>query len=699
MALINKIRERTLLVVFVVGAGLFLFIITDLFFSNQGPFSGRDTTIGEIAGEEITLEDYQRAIEEMKYNWAVNTNRNPTEREMNSIRQQAWDKLVAEKAFTKEFDALGLKVTPEEVIDMVQGNNISPEIRQAFTNPETGEFNRDQVVSYLQNISQMPPQQQAAWQAFESNLAPARLRLKYDNLLIKSNYVTDAEAKRQYKAENTIAEAKYLYVPFYSVSDSAVEVSDQMLEDYLEAHKEEHQVEESRNITYVNFPVVPSAKDTATILEEIRKIKNNFASANNDSTFAALNTDGENAFGSYQINEIPQLLTDSIGAFEEGKVYGPFLEENGYKLYKVTGIIEDTASYARARHILFRTDENNKEEKRKEAQDILQQIKNGADFAEMAKQHSDDGSSAQGGDLGWFAEGRMVEPFEKAVFGRTDAGLVNNLVETEYGFHIIEVTEPKTNTIYKIASISREVYPSDNTRNQAFRKADYFAGNVSSSEEFAEQAAADSIPVISGVDLQPNATFIRGLDGNARSVIRWAFNEAEAGDVSEVFELENGYVIALLTKKSEKGTAELEGVREEIEAKVKAREKGKIIAEKLKDLSGTVDEIAAAYGQDASVYSTSELKISDNSLPGVGFDPKAVGKVFALKPGETSQPFIGENGVLVIETQAITEAPEIADYSAYKNQLQQQKIQRTGFEIAEAIREAAEIEDKRYKFY
>jgi peptidyl-prolyl cis-trans isomerase D len=180
MAIIRKIRERTLLVVFVVGAGLFLFIITDLFFSNQGPFSGRDTNIGEIAGNEITLDQYQQAIEEMKYNWAVNTNRNPTEREMNSIRQQAWDKLVAENAFTKEFDALGLKVTPEEVIDMVQGNNISPEIRQAFTNPETGEFNREQVISYLQNISQMPPQQQMAWQTFESNLGPSRLRLKYD---------------------------------------------------------------------------------------------------------------------------------------------------------------------------------------------------------------------------------------------------------------------------------------------------------------------------------------------------------------------------------------------------------------------------------------------------------------------------------------------------------------------------------------
>ncbi len=699
MAIIRQIREKTFLVIAVIGSGLLLFVLTDLFFSNQGPFTGRDTTIGEIAGQEISLEQYQQSIEEMKYNWSVNTNRNPTEREMNSIRQQAWDKLVAEIAFQEEFDALGIDVTPEEVIDMVQGNNISPQIRQAFTNPETGEFNREQVVSYLQNISQMPPQQQAAWQAFESNLAPARLRLKYENLLIMSDYVTDTEAKKRYQQENTVAEAKYLYVPFYSVSDSAVNVSDQMLESYLEEHKEEYEVEQSRSINYVYFPVIPSEIDSASILEDLAKVKENFQTAADDSTFAAINTDGDTPFASYRIDEIPAALTDSIAGFEEGKVYGPLLVEDVYKLFKISEIVEDTAFYARARHILFRTEEGNEAEVRREAQDIMNQIKNGADFAAMARQHSDDGSSAQGGDLGWFPEGRMVEPFEEAVFSRNTAGLVNNLVQTDYGYHIIEVTEPKTNTRYNIATIDRIIYPSDNTRNQAFRKADYFGGTATDSETFAEQAAADSVAVLSAENLQPNATFIRGLDGNARSVIRWAFNEAEVGDVSEVFELENGYVIALITKKVEEGTAGLEEVRDEITAKVKAREKGEIIVEKLKGMTGSLDEIADAYGEDASVNSTSDLKITDNSLPGVGFDPKAVGKVFALETGETSEPFMGENGVLIIQTQAITEAPEIADYTSYKNQVQQQQSQRTSFQIAEAIQEFADIEDKRYKFY
>src|SRR5690606_38184712 len=202
---------------------------------------------------------------------------------------------------------------------------------------------------------------------------------------------------------------------------------------YLEAHPEDYKVEESRSINYVYFPVVPSPQDTAAVLEDIEKIKANFESASNDSTFAVLNTDADIPYGSYRIDEIPAILSDSISGFEEGKVYGPYLEDNAYNLYKISQIVEDTVHYAKARHILFRTEEDNDAEVRREAQEVLQQIKNGADFAALARQHSDDGSSSRGGDLGWFPEGRMVEPFEEAVFGRSTPGLVNNLVKTEYG--------------------------------------------------------------------------------------------------------------------------------------------------------------------------------------------------------------------------------------------------------------------------
>lgn len=698
MALISKIREKTALVVGAVAVGLILFIVGgDLVGPNSSMFGGQDTTVGEIAGEEIDYQDYQQAIEEVRYSFITNTGRNPSEREMNAIRQQAWDKLIAETAFAEEFDELGITVTESELVDMVQGNNITPEIQQAFTNPETGEFNRDQVINYLQNLPQMPQQQQIAWQLFESNLNAGRLRLKFDNLMLLSNYVTTEEAKQRHKQENAVAEVKYLYVPFYAISDSAVSVTDDQLRKYISNHKEEFQVEEGRTVRYVAFPLTPSAQDSAYFQEELGQLKENFADASNDSTFAAINTDGTGvAFSTYTAGELPAPLADSA-SLSEGKVYGPYFENDTYRMYKVSAITKDTVYHARASHILFRTDDN-EAEVRKQAQEVLNQIKQGADFAEMAQQYGQDGTASQGGDLGWFSEGRMVEPFEKAVFAQNEAGLVNRLIKTDYGYHIIKVTEPKTNTIYKIATIERTLYPSDETRDEAFRKADLFASKIDDLDDFEKAAQADKLNVTTSENISSNAQVVRGL-GEARQVVRWAYNDASVGSVSPVFELDNAYVVAALTDKTEEGTAKLEDVRDEVTAKVKAELKGKKITEKLKGLSGSLEEIAEAYGEDANVYATSDLKLSSNTLPNVGFAPKAIGRAFAMKAGEVSEPISGENGVIMIQTETITEAPETTDYSAYKEQIEQQARQQASYNISEAVRDFAEIEDQRYKFY
>ncbi len=699
MALITKIREKTVLVVGVVAVGLILFIVGgDLLRGNSSLF-GLDNTVGEIAGEDVNYNQYQQAIEEVRYNYAVNTGRNPTEREMNTIRQQAWDKLIAQIAFGKEFKKLGIGVSENELVDMVQGNNITPEIRQAFTNPETGEFNREQVVSYLQNLPQLPQQQQVAWQLFESNLNEGRVRLKYDNLMLLSDYVTNAEAKNQQEQENTVAEVKYLYVPFYVISDSAVQVTDNNLQEYIDNHKEEFKVEEGRTIEYVSFSLIPSVQDSAYFQEDLSELKNNFAEANNDSSFAAINTDGQGAaYGSYNPGELPAQL-NNVSPLEAGQVYGPYLTNGSYEFYKVSDIREDTVQSARARHILFKTEGNNEEEVRKKAQDVLNQIKKGADFAEMAQKNGEDGTASQGGDLGWFSEGRMVAPFEEAVFSQKSTGLIDKLVKTDFGYHIIDVTELPTRKVYDIATVVSILYPSDATRDEAFRKADNFHSSADDLSSFQDVAKSDSVSITTAEGLAPNAQSVRGL-GEARQVVRWAYNDASVGDVSEVFELEDAYVIAALSGKTEAGTAKLANVRAEVTAKVKAEMKGKQIAEKLKGLSGNnVDEIATAYGKEANVYSSSDLKLSTNTLPNVGFAPEAIGKAFALKAGQMTGPVIGENGVVIVQTEAITAAPEIADYSTYKEQIAQRERQQTAFNIAEAVKKFSDIEDERYKFY
>jgi peptidyl-prolyl cis-trans isomerase D len=701
MALIKKIREKTGLAVGLVAMGLMFFIVGgDILGPNSVILGTNKNEVGEIAGEDIALEEYQQQVEEMKYNYTLNVGRNPTESEMYSIRQQAWDFMIVKIAFQKQFDELGITVTDEELVDMVQGRNVHPEIRMAFSD-STGNFNREQVVAYLQNIARMPQQQQAQWYLFEKNLKPSRLRIKYDNLMLKANYITTAEARQAYQAENTIAEVKYLYVPYYAVNDSLVEVTDADLKNYLEKNRGLYESEESRSMEYVTFSMVPSAEDTAYFRDELNQLRESFRQAENDSAFARTNSDAANSYRKIQPGQLPSPLLSNLSNLSEGDVRGPYLVNGNLTLYKISEIAEDTVQSAKASHILFRADDTDpaaKEEARKEAQRVLNEIKGGADFAEMAQQYSDDPSSARGGDLGWFSEGRMVEPFENAVFSRNSAGLIDRLIETEYGYHIINVTEPKTNQAFYLASVERELTPSDDTRNEAYRKADYFAATTGNLEEFEANAQRDSVEVQTAANVTPNDRSAGSL-GDAREVIRWLYNEGSAGKVSQVFELDDQYVVAVMTDKKEKGDVSLEDVREEIAQQVRNEKKAAYIKNKLQEINGTLEEMATTYGQDARVYNTSDLKLSSNTLPSVGVAPKAVGRAFSLEQGARSEPVESPNGIVVIELEAITQAPEASEFASFKDQLDQQYENRASYFIGQLVRDFSDIKDMRYRFY
>lgn len=702
MALINKLREKMgTVVVIAVGFAIVSFIAADLLGPQSTLFGNNRNEVGEIAGEDITIQEYQNQIEELKNNYTLQTQRVPTENEMASIRQQAWDYLIVKKAFQKQYDRLGLTVTDDEVVDMVQGNNIHPDLVQAFTNPETGEFDKNQVMSFLQNIPNAPPQQQEAWYNFERNLPTSRLRLKYDNLLLLSTYVTTEEARREYQKENTIAEVKYLYIPYYSISDTAITVTDAKLNDYLRENADQYKVEEGRSIKYVAISIHPSPEDSAFFRQELEKIKTEFQTVEDDSTFARINTDGTNAFQAYKIGELPARLQSNVSNLSEGDVRGPYYDDGSYRLFKISSIEEDTIYSARASHILIRADGEEADAKaaaRQEAERILKEIQAGASFEEMARQHSDDPSASRGGDLGWFTQGRMVQPFEEAVFGTNNEGLVNRIVETDYGFHIIKITEPRTNINYNVATIERFVAPSDESRDQAFRKADNFAASSSNEQEFVNNAVEEGLLVQEANQINKNDVRVGNL-GNARELVRWTYNEGSIGKVSPVFEIENNYVVAVMTGKTEQGTASLEDVRDEVTSKVKNKLKADQIVQRLNDIQGSLEEIAAKYGADANVHVNSDLKLNTNTLPNVGFAPAAVGRAFSLQQGQRSEPLAEENGVVIIELQSITEAPEVADYTAYKNQIQQREQSKASYEIMEAIKENADIEDHRYRFF
>ncbi len=702
MALINKLRNKMgTAIVVVVGFAIVSFVLADLLGPNSALFGGQDNSVGEIAGQTIMAPEYRSAIEVLSDKFSLRNGRRPSDLESNTLQEQGWEMLISNVAFTEQFRELGIVVTEDEEIDMVQGKNVHPDLMASFINPETGVFDKAALIQYLSSIGNLPIQSQAMWLSMEDDIVSGRRRIKYDNLMVKSSYTTMAESKRLYEEQTTVAELKYLYVPYYAVGDSMVTVTDSELKFYLNDHAAEYEVGESRSMKYVTFAILPSGADTTNFLQDLVDMREEFSTITDDSIYAQVNTEFGSGFNRYSVDALPSILQIEYENLAPGLVYGPFTENGYYNLYKISAEVEDTIFAARARHILFKPQDESDEakaESRVEALSVLRQLKNGADFAEMAQQHGTDGTSTRGGDLGWFKTGAMVPPFQKAVFSATAPGLLRDLVETDFGYHIIDVTNTKTNKTFKIATISRLLVPSDNSRDEAFRKADFFAGTSENLQEFEENAQKDDILIQDASNIDKNARRVGAL-GNARTVVSWLYREADVGSVSTVYEIEENYVIAIMTEATGKGTASLDNVRNELIVKVKNEKKAQLIIEKLKSTGGDLEAMAAAYGTDAGIYNTSDLKMNSNSLPNVGFAPEAVGKTFALEHGEISEPFGTDNGVLVLEMISITPAPQIADYSLYKQQLTQQYENQVGFNIANVVKEYANIEDRRYKFY
>lgn len=711
MALINTIREKSGWAVGAIVIGLLLFMLGgDFLYGRNRLFGGNDSTVGEIAGQKVDRADFEAVLEQAKQNFINQQGRQPDERTMGYLRDQAWNQTIYRIAFQKEFDALGLQVSDDELTDMVQGKNIHPSIKQAFTDPQTGQFDRRKVIEYLQNLDKQPPQAQDAWRTFEANLVPERLGNKYTNLLKLSTYVTTAEAKRYNEDQNTKASVRYLFVPYFSISDSAVKVSDSQLQSYLDQHKSRYKVEEGRTIEYVSIPVTSSKEDSTAVLGNLNQLTEQFRTAPNDSLFAKLNTDPEHPYNPAYASpaDLPEKLRAQL-PLQIGTVYGPYAENGVYSIFKVTGQKAGEQASARASHILIKPEGTTPEAKAAalaKAKDILAKIKAGADFAAMARQFGTDGTTATGGDLGWFTAGRMVPEFEKAVFGATSAGLLPAPVETSFGYHIIKITAPKTNQTYQVAAVQKSITPSDATRDAAYQKAQELKGEASDIESFRKAVAKDkTLQKQEAKGLGRGDQNVNNLQ-SARSLVRWAYGfnqdgkKTKVGDVSPVFDdLGDQYVIAVLIGERDKGTADVASLKPELTALVRSEEKAKQIIAKLQGKSGSLEQIAAGYGPTAQVKTADDVVLGSGVIPGLGSEPVAVGKAFGLKAGQKSTPIQGEQGVLIVEPVRVTPATAPADVKAIRQQLTAQRSSRTDGAIYEAVKAKSDIKDERTKFF
>ena len=696
MAIISTLRDKMgKFLVVVVGFSIAAFVLGDILGPSSTIGSQNENIVGEINGEEIDLIRFNTIFEQLSYNFSLNNGRSPSPQEMVGIRDQAWEKLINDISYNDQYNKLGLTVTNNESVDMVQGDNIHPMILQAFTDPNTGSFSVDNVIGYLQNLSSQPVNQQQAWFSFEANLKPMRLRTKYDNLLSQTTFINSLQSQVEYFNSSNIVDISYYYLPFYKVPDSLFEVSTSEMNNFLRKNKDDYKQNESRSIDFVYFPLSPSSEDSTLVISDLNNIKLSLSNEEiNDSTFALLNSEGFSPYTKFNVDQLPEAL---VGR-DKGYISDIIFSDEGVLVYKLSDIVQDNKFKARAKHILLKFNDQNKQEVRSEALRILSLLRNGSDFDETARTYSEDGSASLGGDLGWFFEDSMVKPFQDAVFSRNRSGLIPRIIESEFGFHIIYVTQPKTKTSYAVTTILKEIIPSDNTRNNIYRDAEMFKIESQNSSESFEDIANKynySFQTVNNID--KNATAISNLT-DARSIVLWAYDDDRYNnDVSDIIELNDSYVVSYLSNIIKEGTKKLNDVENSVRKKILDEKKFNYFS-KMFDNYSSLDDLKTLY-DGGDINSMDDLDFNSNSIQNVGFTPEAIGVTFSMNDGELTKPIKIDDGLIVIQLNGFVQADSLQSYSDYGKTLLQANIFANSLKIDNAIKEFSNIEDLRYKFF
>ena len=677
-----------------IGGAMLLFVLDPTMLDSL--FQGNPTEVGEIAGETIDGRKFQQRVDETIANYKTQTGQSTIDNATtDQLREQTWNQMVRDIVFGQELEAAGVRVSKEELYDMVQGSNPHPQVVQAFTNPETGQFDRAQVVSFLKRM-ETDEDIKSRWIAFEKDIAKLRRSEKYNNLIKKGLYVTAPEAESDFYAKNQNATIKYVLKRYKSVADSTVEVTDADIKKYYNDNKSKYEQDASRDVEFVAFQVSPSQEDFGKVKNWADRLKPEFETTENDTLL--INRESDVRFNARWLpkGELGGLVDSLMFDAEKGFVYGPYLEGQTYRMAKLIGV-KMAPDSVNARHILIRPETFGGYEQAKAVADSLKAlIDGGADFAALAQANSEDpGSGAKGGDLGWFQEGQMVPSFNDACFDGDEGDLV--MVESQFGFHIIEVLEQKGSTEKRaVAFIDRVVDPSTKTFQVKYGEADEFARSITSVASFDQEVANRGLNKRIASNLKENDRTIAGLE-NPRQLIRWAY-EAEKGDVSEVFELGNTFVVGVLTAVREEGFTAMDEIKEELEAgAIQEKKAAKFMEEFEAAKAGDIQTIAD--NMNLPVEVKNNVNFSSAAVTGLGREPKLIGTTFGMEVGDISQPIKGEQGVYVINLESKTETPAQSNFANNGRMLNSSLSSRVDFEVYEALKEKAEITDNRAKFF
>jgi peptidyl-prolyl cis-trans isomerase D len=715
MSVIQKIRDKyARWAVIAIALSLVGFIMMDAFAGKGSFFNNRGSnTIGKINGTAISRIDFDRKMQ-------VFGARTPEEQKAGLI-QNLWDYEVNNVLVAKEAEKLGLTVTDKEMRDVLYGNNPPQFISQYFTDPNTGRFDgitaQKEINALLKRGT--PVDQYNSIKENIELIRNQRLISKYMALMMNTMYVPKWYVEKRNAETSLIGRMSYVMVPYASIPDSTIKISDDEIKDYLKKHEDDYKRDkETRTIEYVLFSTAPSAADSAAAKAEIEKLKPQFAAAADPATFIGQQNSSlpfDNNYYGKSVIQVP--AKDSIFATPVGGVYGPYLDGSNYVLAKVIDV-KNLPDSVKSRHILIGTVNPQTGQPilpdsiaKKRADSIAAAIRAGANFDSLVVKFSDDqGSKATGGvytlsskDL----QTQFVKEYTNYVLFEGKPG-ESKVVKTQFGWHFIQVlnhinVEPH----YKIAYLAKPIQTSPETDNQVQNIASMFAGDSRDYKSFNVNYEKNVKPkgYIKQVapDIDEMQFNLMGVNGSARSFIKKVF-EADKGDVIGPESIPDNYVVAVVTDVTEPGLPSVASVRMQIEPLLRNKKKGEMIVKNIGQVT-TLEQTATKVNQP--VQTLDSLRLSGGRT--LGYEPKVLGAVFnpANKGKVVTQPLVGLSGVYVIRVDDQSTTPvESANVEERRKQLEEQmknqlmqQMQYGGNPILDPLKKNATIKDYRAKFY
>lgn len=704
MAIIQKIRNRAgILVAVVIGAALVAFILGDFLSQGNVSFSSSKNNVAEINGKGISIqyyENYLTKIEEV--NKLLRNTSTLDEQTSLALREQAWNDLINDRVLGREYSKLGIAVHGDELVEAILGNNPHPFVQQLFVDQNTGAFNPMMARQFWQNTNQIEDPNDAQYQIrlyLEDIIKRERLNRKFNTLLSKGMYVTSLEAKRKKEDLNNSVDFSYVVKRYTEIPDSSVAVNDAELKAYYKKHREEFKQEKSRDIRYVVWNIVPTEKDIKSAETWINDAAKEFASLDPETTWQYIRANSDIAPDdrNYADGDLNPELNDFAFSANEGEIYGPYFEDNTYKVAKLAKI-ESLPDSVKASHILLRADQNSFAQKQYLADSLMKLINDGADFSALAAQNSEDGSKFDGGNLGWFKEGAMVKPFSDTCFYNNTGDV--KIAYTQFGIHIIKITAQSRKTKkVKVGILAREVR-TDDADDIYFMKANDFGGQHRTAEQFDAAVNSDrTLTVRTASSIRESDQNVTGLE-NSRRLVRWAF-EAHEGDISkEVYQFGDKYLVAVLDKIHEDDYQPFEEVKGMVTIEVRKEKKAeKLIAELTEKSNGANDISALASKLGQAANTATNIRFSSSQIPQLGREPELIAASANLEQGKLSSPIAGTNGVYVIQVDNKNIAELSDDVTYERANIERSISSRVNFTSTEVLSKLAKVEDNRILFY